>query len=55
MTTAEVTLILQILIQFGPAAYAAAVALFQKSATGVTPADFDALTAVVNKPLHPAV
>ena len=51
MDAATITLILQILVKYGPAAYTAAVGLFTKP-TAVTPADFDALTAVLNKPLH---
>lgn len=52
MTPATISLILQILVQFGPEAYAAAIALFNKPAATVTPADFDALTLVLNQPLH---
>jgi hypothetical protein len=51
MDATTITLLLQVLVQFGPAAYAAAVNLFKKPAS-VTPADFDALTLVLNKPLH---
>lgn len=47
-----VNLLLQILIQYGPAAYAAILAIFQKPATQVTAADFDALSAIVATPLH---
>lgn len=53
MDAGTITLLLQILVQFGPQAYAAAVSLFSKP-TAVTPADFDALTTIVNKPLHSA-
>ena len=51
MPAATITLILQILVQYGPEAYQAAVGLFTKP-TPVVPSDFDALTAVINKPLH---
>jgi hypothetical protein len=51
MSAATITLLLQILVQFGPEAYTAAVNLFKKPAA-VTPADFDALTLTLNKPLH---
>lgn len=51
MSAATITLLLQVLIQFGPEAYAAAVGLFKKP-SAVTPADFDALTLIINKPLH---
>jgi hypothetical protein len=49
---ATVNLLLQILLQFGPAAYAAILEIFKKPADQVTAADFDALTAIVNQPLH---
>jgi len=51
MDVATITLILQILIKYGPEAYKVAVGLFTKP-TAVTAADFDKLTAVVNEPLH---
>lgn len=51
MDAATITLLLQILVQFGPEVYTAAVGLFKKP-SAVTPADFDALTLILNKPLH---
>jgi len=51
MPVETITLILQILVQYGPEAYKAAVALFTKPAA-VTPADFDLLSVTLNKPLH---
>lgn len=53
MDAATITLILQILVKYGPDAYKAVVGLFTKP-TAVTPADFDALTLIINKPLHDA-
>jgi hypothetical protein len=51
MDTATITLLLQILVQFGPDVYKLAVGLFAKP-TPVVPADFDALTDIINRPLH---
>lgn len=51
MDPATISVILSILVKFGPEAYKLAVGLFTKQ-TPVTPADFEALTAVINKPLH---
>lgn len=51
MDPATITVLLSILVRYGPDAYKLAVGLFTKP-TAVTPADFDALTAIINKPLH---
>jgi hypothetical protein len=51
MDPATISLILTILVKYGPGAYAAALSLFTKP-TGILPSDFDALTSIVNKPLH---
>ncbi len=50
MTTTVVILLLQVLVQFGPEVYQEAVNLFKKPIP--TPADFDKLTEIINKPLH---
>jgi hypothetical protein len=54
MPVTTITLLLQILISYGPEAYKAALSLFTKP-TSVLPSDFDALTNIVNKPLHDPV
>jgi hypothetical protein len=51
MDPATITLILTILVKWGPEAYLAAVNLFTKK-TPVTPEDFQVLANIVNKPLH---
>lgn len=54
MDPATITLILTVLVKYGPEAYLAAVNLFTKK-TAVTPEDFQALADIVNKPLHSPV
>jgi hypothetical protein len=54
MDPATITIILSILVQYGPEAYKLALGLFTKP-TSVLPSDFDALTLLVNKPLHDPV
>lgn len=51
MDPATITLILTILVKYGPEAYTSAVNLFTKQ-TPVTPEDFQKLADIVNKPLH---